>query len=158
MKAWYEEDDPHIHSGLYFPGVGRSNQQSHHYETIPYNGQDVPNHYYEKQSPSPQPFPPLANTEHKRLAKQRLDYYFSKQGDPHNEMHRSFDRRESSPSEFGRMDRYRSVEVESPTERKLSDSEVLLAHQVSGFIVTSCLTCLFCLSLCVLGTCQREWT
>ncbi len=138
-KQWYEDDDPDIHSGLYFPNVNNmANRQSHHYETIPYhNGQDVPpGHIYNSHSPSPQPVPPAGTADRKHLEKQRLEDYFSRQEFPQSDIYRSHDRRESSPASYGRITKYMdSLEVESKNDRKYSDSEIMQTNGVRKLIL-----------------------
>lgn len=120
---------------MFFPGSGgKVNQQPHHYETIPYHGPD--RFHGSNHSPSPQPpIQPQGYTDHKRLAQQRLDYYFMRQQDhPSSQEDVQVprdNRRESSPAEYHRvLTQYRSLNVESPIERKHSDTELMAANQV----------------------------
>ena len=126
---WYEEEDPDIHSGIYFPTTSKVNH-SHHYETIPYNGGS--------HSPSPQPVPPAGNADRKHLEKQRLDYYFSRQ-EGQEQYHRHSDRRESSPATcgYGTLTQYDSLELGSPNERKFSDSELMQVNIIVLLLIQS---------------------
>ena len=125
-KPWYEDEDPDIHSGIYFPRNSQMHRRPHQYEEVPYSGHGVPpEHHWDHRSPSHRLVPPMnGGDEQQHLAQQRLDYYFSRQQDVRGEMVPSPDRRESSPARYGKKSRYRTTIPEPLNERKHSDSEV----------------------------------